>query len=153
MIIGPAGTGKTFCLDAVRDAWEASGHRVVGAALAARAAAQLELGAGIPSQTADRLLVALAGGKQRLDARTVLVVDETGMLGTGRLAALIAEAEAANSKVVLVGDPKQLPEIDAGGLFASLAHRLGHAELSRNRRQRDVQHGRCRRRERRRGRR
>src|SRR5207248_958639 len=47
--------------------------------------------------------------------------------------------EAAQAKVVVVGDPKQLPEIDAGGLFASLASRLGYAELTRNRRQRDVQ--------------
>jgi Ti-type conjugative transfer relaxase TraA len=139
VVIGPAGTGKTFALDAARDAWAASGQRVVGVALAARAAAQLQLGAGIPSQTADRLLVALAGGKRRLDERTVLVVDEAGMLGTRRLATLIAEADAAKAKVVLVGDPKQLPEIDAGGLFASLANRLGYAEVTRNRRQRDVQ--------------
>ena len=139
VLIGPAGTGKTFCLDAARDAWQASGHRVVGVALAARAAAQLELGAGIPSQTADRLLVAVAGGKQRLDDRTVLVADESGMLGTRRLAALVAESDAAGARIVLVGDPKQLPEIDAGGLFASLADRLGYAELTRNRRQRDVQ--------------
>jgi conjugative relaxase-like TrwC/TraI family protein len=139
VLIGPAGTGKTFCLDAARDAWEATGHRVVGVALAARAAAQLELGAGIQSQTADRLLLALASGKRRLDDRTILVVDESGMLGTRRLAALIAEADPGGAKVVLVGDPKQLPEIDAGGLFASLAHRLGYAELTRNRRQRDVQ--------------
>lgn len=139
MLIGPAGTGKTFCLDVARDAWQASGHRVVGVALAARAAAQLGLGAGIPSHTADRLLVALASGKQRLDDRTVLVVDEAGMLGTRRLAVLIAEAHAARAKVVLVGDPKQLPEIDAGGLFAGLATRLGYVELKRNRRQRDIQ--------------
>lgn len=139
VLIGPAGTGKTFCLDAARDAWEASGHRVIGVSLAARAAAQLELGAGIPSQTADRLLVGLASGRHRLDDNTVLVVDEAGMLGTRRLAALVAEADAADAKVVLVGDPRQLPEIDAGGLFSSLASRLGHAELTRNRRQRDPQ--------------
>ncbi len=139
VLVGPAGTGKTFCLDALRDAHEASGHRVLGVALAARAAAQLELGAGIKSQTADRLLVALRGGKVRFDERTLLVVDESGMLGTRRLAALIEETTSAGGKAVLVGDPKQLPEIDAGGLFASLANRLGCVELTRNRRQRDVQ--------------
>ncbi|MHB1910924.1 MAG: AAA family ATPase, partial [Acidimicrobiales bacterium] len=42
-----------------------------------------------------------------------------------RLAALVGEATQVGAKVVLCGDPKQLPEIDAGGLFASLAHRLG----------------------------
>ena len=56
IVIGPAGTGKTFCLDAAREAWQRSGHRVLGVALSARAAAELQHGAGIRSQTADRLL-------------------------------------------------------------------------------------------------
>lgn len=58
------------------------------------------------------------------------------MLGTRRLAALVAEAASARAKVLLVGDPRQLPEIDAGGLFAALAKRLGGVELRENRRQR-----------------
>ena len=40
------------------------------------------------------------------------------------------------AKVVLVGDPHQLPEIDAGGLLAGLARRLDPIELTKNRRQR-----------------
>ena len=59
------------------------------------------------------------------------------MLGNRRLAAIIDEAAQANAKLILVGDPKQLPEIDPGGLFKSLAERLGHHELTNNRRQRD----------------
>jgi ATP-dependent exoDNAse (exonuclease V) alpha subunit len=137
VVIGPAGTGKTFLLDAAREAWESSGYRVIGASLAARAAAQLRAGSGIESQTADRLLLHIGQGRERLDAQTVLVVDEAGMLGTCRLAALVAEASASGAKVVLVGDPRQLPEIDAGGLFAGLATRLGFVELTENRRQRD----------------
>jgi ATP-dependent exoDNAse (exonuclease V) alpha subunit len=38
-------------------------------------------------------------------------------------------------KVVLVGDPRQLPEIDAGGLFRALTTRLPAIELTDNRRQ------------------
>ncbi len=59
------------------------------------------------------------------------------MVGTSRLLDVIDRAAEAGAKVVLVGDPKQLPESDAGGLFAALAHRLGYAELTENRRQLD----------------
>ena len=38
----------------------------------------------------------------------------------------------------LIGDPCQLPEIDAGGAFAGLARRLGSVELTDNRRQREA---------------
>lgn len=137
LVVGWAGTGKTFSLDAVRHAHQASGHTVIGAALSARAAAELEGGSGIPSTTADRLLRDLAAGQRRLTANTVVVIDEAGMLGNRRLAAFVDEAAAANAKLVLVGDPKQLPEIDPGGLFKSLATRLGHHELTDNRRQLD----------------
>jgi ATP-dependent exoDNAse (exonuclease V) alpha subunit len=38
---------------------------------------------------------------------------------------------------VLVGDPCQLPEIEAGGVFTGLSQRLGAVELVENRRQQD----------------
>ncbi|HEV2811112.1 MAG TPA: MobF family relaxase [Acidimicrobiales bacterium] len=137
VLVGPAGTGKTFSLDAAREAWEQAGYRVVGASLAARAAAQLEHGSGITSQTVDRLRLRLAQGTEHLDQRTVLVLDEAAMIGTRRLAAMIGDARTGRAKVVLIGDARQLPEIDAGGLFSALAQRLGYAELTENRRQRD----------------
>ena len=138
IVVGRPGSGKTFALDAVRSAYEASGYRVLGLALAARAARELEAGSGIHSSTAASLQAALAGGSLRLGARTVLVLDEAAMVGTRQLAALVAEANRAGTKLIAVGDPKQLPEIQAGGLFAALDRRLGHQELTGNRRQSDV---------------
>ena len=41
------------------------------------------------------------------------------MIDTRRLARLIAHADRADAKVVLVGDPHQLPEIGAGGAFTA----------------------------------
>ena len=134
VVVGAAGTGKTASLAAARHAWEATRHRVLGCALAARAAAELRKGAGIESSTIDRLLAAAERDGGRLEA-DVLVIDEAGMVGTRHLARVLDLAAANDTKVVLVGDHRQLPEINAGGAFAALAEDLGAITLRQNRRQ------------------
>jgi conjugative relaxase-like TrwC/TraI family protein len=131
-----AGTGKTFALDAARAAWQAAGYRVLGAALAGKAACELTDGSGIESSTISRLLLDLEDPRAPgLGADTVLVIDEAAMVGTRQLGRLLQHAEQAGAKVVLVGDIAQLPEIDCGGLFRGLIIRLGAIRLSENRRQ------------------
>jgi conjugative relaxase-like TrwC/TraI family protein len=137
VVIGHAGTGKTFTLDAVRDAYQSSGHRVLGAALAARAARELQSGSGISSMTAHALQTALATGRLQLQPGDVLVVDEAGMLGTRLLASLATSTATTGAKIILVGDPKQLPAVEAGGLLAAIASRQPVIELVENRRQSD----------------
>lgn len=137
VVVGRAGTGKTFALDAARSVWEAAGRPVIGTALAARAAAELQAGAGIPSTTLDRLLADLdrPGPLIGLAAHTVVVVDEAAMIGTRKLDRLLDHALKRNASVVLVGDHRQLPEIEAGGAFAALTTRVPTVELVENRRQ------------------
>lgn len=136
VVVGKAGAGKTFALDAAREAWELSDQPVLGCALAARAAQELQSGSGIQSYTIDSLLMDLdnpeSGG---LPHGSVLVVDEAGMVGTRKLARVFHHAERANAKVVLVGDDRQLPEIQAGGAFRGIKNRLPAIELSEVRRQ------------------
>jgi conjugative relaxase-like TrwC/TraI family protein len=129
-----AGTGKTYALDAAREAWQRSGAPVMGCALSARAACELRDQARVDATTIARLRHALDHGAQ-LQRGAVLVVDEAGMVGTRDLAALAHAAEHADAKLVLVGDDRQLPEIDAGGAFRALADRVGAAELRDVRRQ------------------
>ncbi|MGQ0618101.1 MAG: MobF family relaxase [Acidimicrobiia bacterium] len=135
LVEGVAGAGKTYALAAARHAWEASGRQVLGCSLAARAAKHLQRDAGIPSSTLDGLLARLDRGRQTVDGNTVVVVDESAMVGTRKLARLLTHADSAGAKVVLVGDPCQLPEIEAGGAFRGLRDRLDATVLLDNRRQ------------------
>ena len=50
-LVGVAGSGKSTALSAMREAWEAQGLPVKGAALAGIAAENLQVAAGIQSRT------------------------------------------------------------------------------------------------------
>ena len=133
VLVGHAGTGKTFTLDAAGEAWLHAGLRPIGVALAGRAAAELQSGSGIPSQTIASFLKELGEGRTLTD-RDVVLVDEAGMVGTRDLHRLLVAATGSGAKLVFVGDHKQLAEIEAGGMFAALARGLGAVELTENRR-------------------
>jgi conjugative relaxase-like TrwC/TraI family protein len=137
VVVGRPGTGKTFALDAARDAWATSGIPVIGAALAARAAAELQAATGIASTTVAQLLVDLDRPQaQCLPRGGVVVIDEAAMVGTRDLARLLAVAEHGRTRVVLIGDAHQIPEISAGGAFGHLARSIeATVELTANRRQ------------------
>ncbi len=138
VVVGQAGTLKTYALDAARQIWEASGVPVAGAALAARAAAELTDGASIPASTLAALLIDVdrPGPDGGLRPGSVLVVDEAAMVGTRQLARLLDAAGRHGTKLVLCGDPRPLPEIEAGGVMAALAALPGAIQLTGNRRQR-----------------
>ena len=135
VLVGRAGTGKTFTLAAVASPYTAAGWNVVGVAPSARAARELETGAGIDSFTVPRFDRHIAG--HPLTANTVVVVDEAGMCGTIDLHHVVTTARRAGAKVILVGDHHQLPEVRAGGgLAAAITALGGHVcELTVNRRQ------------------
>jgi ATP-dependent exoDNAse (exonuclease V) alpha subunit len=65
----------------------------------------------------------------------VLVVDEAGMVPTHDLVGLLDAVERADGKLVLVGDHRQLPELEAGGAFRGLVRRGIALELRENMRQ------------------
>jgi conjugative relaxase-like TrwC/TraI family protein len=136
LVVGKAGTGKTFALGMARHAWQLDGYRPLACGPTGIATVSLVAEGFEEAATCDRLLDDLDQGRERLDSRTVLVVDEAAMLGSRKLGRLLDHAQQA--KVVLVGDDRQLAAIDAGGGFRALRLRLGASELTENRRQQQV---------------
>lgn len=137
-VVGLAGAGKSTLLSAARVAWENDGRRVIGAALAGKAAEGLEDSSGIRSRTLASWELAWAGGRETMERGDVLVIDEAGMISSQQMARVLKVVEDAGAKAVLVGDAMQLQPIQAGAAFRAITERIGFAELAGVRRQRDV---------------
>lgn len=135
IIQGMAGTGKGYLLGVAHLAWEHGDLDVRGATLAAKAAKGLQESTLIPSQTLHSLIHELNTESTKLTSKTVLVIDEAGMVGSRQLAQILDYADQAKAKVVLIGDSQQLQPIDAGGAFRLLTQNLGYASLQNIQRQ------------------
>lgn len=129
IVEGMAGTGKSYMLGAARESWEAAGYEVIGTALQGKAKSILQASAGITSHTCHSLLWQLDHGACELTSKSIVVIDEAGMVGSRQTARLLDYIHKAGAKAVLVGDRAQLPPIDAGGAFRLLSERLGPAWL------------------------
>lgn len=136
-VVGRAGAGKTTMMKAAREVWEAAGYRVVGAALAGKAAEGLSSEAGIASRTLASWELAWSKGRDQIDDRCVFVLDEAGMVSSRQMALFVETVVKAGAKLVLVGDPDQLQPIEAGAAFRAIVERTGYAELETIYRQRE----------------
>ncbi|MDD5470500.1 MAG: Ti-type conjugative transfer relaxase TraA [Sideroxydans sp.] len=137
LVEGMAGTGKSTMMKAAHSAWKEAGYEVRGAALAGKAADGLEEGSGIKSQTVASLLMQLDSGRTKLNSKTILAVDEAGMLSSGLTSRLVDHTTKAGAKLVLIGDDRQLQPIQAGGAFKAIKDELGAGKLSTIYRQKD----------------
>ncbi len=136
-VVGRAGAGKTTMMRAAREAWEAAGYRVVGGALAGKAAEGLGKEAGIVSRTLSSWELRWNQGRDQLDSKTVFVLEEAGMVSSRQMALFVEAVTKAGAKLVLIGDPEQLQPIEAGAAFRAIADRIGYAELETIYRQRE----------------
>jgi conjugative relaxase-like TrwC/TraI family protein len=132
VVIGEAGTGKTFAIVAAAEGWAQAGIELRAAAPTWRAANVMRP-EGLPASSIASLLLRLDRaeheGGEGLPHESVLLIDEAGMVDSATLARLVSHAERAQAKLVLVGDPEQLGEIEAGGLFRALAERADPIHL------------------------
>lgn len=114
-IQGDAGTGKTTMLDAVRTIVEKNDHReIVGLSFTGQAVGEMENASKINSSTIAKFL------KQDNDLKGKLVViDEASMLSIKDMNKILERCDD-KTKIVLIGDTKQMQPIGQGKIFASL---------------------------------
>ena len=135
IIDGLAGAGKSRTTSAVREAYEQTGHRVIGLAWTHKVVQGMEASGFEHTDTVKRQLFMLANGREQWNNKTVVMVDEAAMLDTAHMAMITAYAQEAGAKLILVGDDRQLSSIERGGLFGVLKDRHGAATLTEIRRQ------------------
>jgi hypothetical protein len=134
---GQAGTGKSHTLKAARDVYEAEGKNVIGLSWQNNVVNQMRRD-GFEANTIAGEMFAVEKGRTRWNAKTVLVIDEAGMISTEQLARVAAAAKQAGAKLILAGDDKQLGSIERGGMFETLRQSHGAAilkEVQRNQKQ------------------
>jgi Ti-type conjugative transfer relaxase TraA len=141
LIDGQAGTGKSYTIAAIREAYEAQGYRAVGLGPSNKVANTMRKDGFAHAATIHSELFKLnnplppsRSGKppafQPWDSKTVVFIDEAAMVDTKLMAMVTAHAHDAGAKLILVGDARQLPSISRGGMFGSLKDRHSAAELS-----------------------
>jgi conjugative relaxase-like TrwC/TraI family protein len=131
-----AGTGKTYTAGALRELYEASGYEVVGVAPTGRAVRELSEQAGVVARTLDSQLLSIDAGWGLIEG-CVVIFDEAAMASTRQSARLLEHATAVGAKVIAIGDPGQLPSVQAGGWMRAIGERVGVVRLTEVMRQRD----------------
>ncbi len=138
---GKAGAGKTTSLTPAIESYKASGYQVYGATISAKAAQVLQAETGLKTSTIAQTLIDLDKGKMILNSKSLLVIDEVGMLGSREFSRLQNHCDRAGAKLILAGDEQQLQSVGAGGVLNSLQKHGGliASELTEITRQKDDQ--------------
>lgn len=130
IVEGAPGVGKSFMLKDAVNAWHDEGYRVIAGSLQSFQAANFARDAGIgEAGSLARWETLWQHEKQELGPKTIMVIDEFGMVGTEQAQRILAKAEAAGAKVCLIGDRHQLPAIQHGAPLRMLADELDAKQI------------------------
>lgn len=136
VVEGAAGAGKSFTMNTVKELYEASGYKVEGLALSWSAAKVMQAESKIENARAiEGFCRKLDSGEIKLDAKTVIIMDEAGLVGSRHFHKIEMAAIAAGAKLIPTGDRKQLASVAAGAALAVIVDEIGGARIDTVRRQ------------------
>lgn len=153
---GAAGAGKSFTLNTIREIYEKApaspsggqqGYDIIGTALSWTATKVLEESAGLSGGRAIQGLVmameeARAKGGDFFKRRTLLIVDEAGLVGVKHMHKILWHASQSSHpvRVLLTGDSLQLCPVEAGNALEAIVDACGSSRLDTIRRQKQASH-------------
>ena len=135
VIEGAAGSGKTTTLRPITDLHKEHGYEIVPTAVAWRTAVALGDDCHARAYCVDKLLKLAAKGQLEIGNRTLIVVDEAGMLSTRQAHHILQLSERHGAKVVFAGDTRQQQPVEAGPGLRLIRDVAGSVRVDRIRRQ------------------
>ena len=114
IIEGAAGSGKTTTIRPIVDLYREHGYNFIATAIPWRTAVELANDCEIPPHSAERLLKLASNDKLHLDEKSIIIVEEAGMLPTRHTHRILKLAQEHGAKVILLGDTQQQQPIEAG---------------------------------------
>ena len=136
VIEGAAGSGKTTTLRPITDLHKEHGYEIVPTAVAWRTAVALGDDCDARAYCVDKLLKLAAKGQVEIGRKTLIVVDEAGMLSTRQAHHILQLSERHGAKVVFAGDTRQQQPVEAGPGLRLIRDVAGSVRVDRIRRQR-----------------
>ncbi|MCQ1061210.1 ATP-dependent RecD-like DNA helicase [Photobacterium sp. ZSDE20] len=118
-ITGGAGTGKTTVLRTALRAYHQMGYEIHAVALSGRAAMRLHESIGFFTSTIARLLKDVPIEPEDNRCKHLLVIDEASMVDLPTMYRLVNHIHPS-VRIILTGDPDQLPPIGCGKVLADI---------------------------------
>lgn len=139
VLIGPAGTGKTTLLSVLCGEGQVAAGGVLLLAPTGKARVQLQQATQLPARTLAQYLLHSgrydpATGSYRLEgsapeeAGATVIIDEASMLTEEQLGSTLAALKGVQ-RLILVGDPRQLPPIGTGRPFVDIIGELSPDDI------------------------
>ena len=135
VIEGAAGSGKTTTLRPITDLHREHGYEIVPTAVAWRTAVALGDDCEARPYCVDKLLKLAAKGQVEIGRKTLIVVDEAGMLSTRQAHHILQLSQRHGAKVVFAGDTRQQQPVEAGPGLRLIRDVAGSVRVDRIRRQ------------------